>query len=146
MEKNARAQGADLSFMPRVGVAWLLTALLLLLISTAIITLADLKASCFAAFGAAAGFLAAAAAGFNAKRNSDRPVWLAAGISAIALTIFLLTIGFLISDNKMQAEGILTVVITTGVGCFVGAILASHTKKLQKKNRIFRGKKRKKLT
>lgn len=141
MERNEKNSERDLSFLLRAAAAWLLSAAVLLPAAAAVITLADLKASSFPVFGAATGFLCALSAGYSAKKKSDMPVWMLSGAVALSMLILLLTTGFLVSDGKLGAGGILPVAVETIAGCLLGAVLGGKAKKLQKP-RIRKGMKR----
>lgn len=146
MERKGQEHNTDLRFLLRAAASWLAAVFVLLPASASIITLADLKATSFTIFGVIVGALAALTAGYCAKRNSPMPGWQIALISGISLTIVLLTAGFLISKERMEASGILSVALVTILGCLFGTVLGSRSKKLQKRSRRLGQKKRAKLT
>ena len=132
MERNEKNSERDLRFLLRAAAAWLLSAAVLLPAAAAVITLADLKASSFPVFGAATGFLCAAAAGYSAKGRSGAPLWKITIAASFFLLILLLTTGFLVSDGKLGAGGILAVAGETVIGCWLGTLLSVRAKKLQR--------------
>ena len=141
MDKSVSKRAFDPRILLRAAAAWGLSALVLLLLSAAIITVADLKASSFHTFSLVILLAAAFCVGFSAKRGSAGPTWRTGLFSAVALTIVLLTLGFLIASDQITAEGILRIAICDLIGCFLGAIAAANTKKLQKRQRRPRKKK-----
>ena len=142
MEVKEKGRGLNFRFLFPAFLAWLGAAALLLLVAAAVITLLDLKASGFKVFGAAIGLLSAAAAGYSARRHSQNPAVQTALLTAGALIIFLLTLGFLVSQERMNAGGILTVAAATLLGSFLGAIISRKKKKLQKRKPIQFAKKK----
>lgn len=141
MDRNKIVRSPDLRFLLRAAVGWLAAALFLLPLGAAIITLADLKASSFPLFGAGISFLSAVAAGFMARGRDAVPSWQIACLSAVMLTIVLLTTGFLIVGEDMGAESILFAALPTAAGCFSGVFLAARLKKLQKRGLPFKKRK-----
>ena len=143
MEKQEIRQSRDLRFLLRAAAAWMLSTMILLPLTAAIVTLSEVKASSFASIGAGVGFLASAAAGYAAQRKHTGKLWLTELATSLALTILLLTLGFVARQEDMSAEGVLLVAASSIFGCFFGGVLASRMKKLQKRKTHFsvKGKK-----
>lgn len=133
MDRKEKKIGLDFRFLPRALAAWLITSCLLLLMAASIITAADLKASCFGAFGCAVGFCASVSAGFVAAKNNPLSALKLSLLTAGALIILLLTLGFVISGESMSVAGILSVAAVSLVGCVFGVSLRVKTSKNYKK-------------
>ena len=140
MENKETRHSRDLRFLVRAAVAWMMSAAILLPLTAGIVTVSEVKASSFAAIGAAIGFLAAAAAGYAAQRKNTAKLWQTELAASLAMIILLLTLGFVVRQRDMRAESILVVAATTIIGCFFGGVLASRMKKLQKRKTHFAGK------
>jgi len=84
----------------------------------------------------AISFLTAASATAIAARKSDN-ILLISTMSAFALIIILLSIGFTIKGNDMSASGIISVVSFTISGCLVGGVfLGNKSLKRNKKRTV----------
>ena len=133
MPQGKKEVRPDLMLLPKGLAVWSVCALLLLLLSSLVITAADLKASSFSAFNSAVSFFSAAAVGTSVGKTRRSSRWRIGLIGGAALSIFLLSIGFLVSARSMTVEGILSVTFANVLGCLLGAIFASRGKMTKKR-------------
>ena len=104
---------------------WLTTALLLLLIASALVCYAGLGEAALGYLSSLISFIAAAAAGSRFTRSVGKPAVLSSMLLATVLTILLLTVGYLIRGKNLDSSGILSVVTFTYAGCLLGAVLSA---------------------
>ena len=122
----------DPRLLLRALLVWCASAAFLLTLSAAVISLADLKASCFSLFSFLILFVSAFLSAYGLKNRTDLPSWLLWLSTALGLTIVLLTAGFLISDGCVPAEGVLLVAGGCFLGSLAGVLAAGKGKRLQK--------------
>ena len=106
---------------------WLVGAVLLLFLTTLIANTAGIGELGLGYMSSAVSFFAAVAAGISAARKQSASRLPAALIAATALVIVLLTIGFLIRGEGMNASAILSIVSFTYAGVITGMFI--HPKK-----------------
>ncbi len=135
MNRTATNPEFDPMQFVRAIVAWCASAVLLLLLSAAIISSADLKASSFPVFTMAILIAASFFTAFSVKRRSDLPAWQLGLAGTLGLTILLLTVGFIIAGRELTSSGVLMVAAGNLIGWFLGVSAANMTKKLQIKKR-----------
>ena len=115
--------GGSLRCLLRAVLAWCLTAVVLLAISSALLSRGVLGAGVLGYLSSAVSFLAALAAGIAAARCSGAGR-LGVGLRlSLALVLILLTVGFLIAGKDLAPAGILSVVSFTIAGSLVGSVL-----------------------
>lgn len=128
MSDSNSVRGLELKFILRGIVAWAVTALALLLISTIVISKCSISSASIGYISSALSFLSAFFAGLFALKGDRRGLLVKGLILAAALTILLLTIGFIIKGDSMKSAGILSVVTFTLSGCLLGCVMSSFFK------------------
>ena len=113
----------DGRYLLRAGLAWTVSAAVLLLVGTLAANSLGLGEQGLGIMSSAVSFLAAFAAGFIATRSCTASRLFISLTTATALIIFLLTVGFLIKGEEMNASAILSIVSFTYVGVLSGSIL-----------------------
>ena len=101
---------------------WMLSAFLLCLLCSALLNWGAIPARALGYCSSAISFLAAAAAGAAVARRGGNI--LNCLITALALLILLLTLGYLISSKALSASGILSASSFTLSGCVLGFVLS----------------------
>ena len=105
----------------RAAAAWMLSAPALLALAAFAANVTGAGERCIGYISSAVSFLAAAAAGYNSARNQKTAGIAAALVTTTALVILLLSIGFLIKGEEMNASSIISLVSFTYAGVLVGA-------------------------
>lgn len=142
MNSNNKKTSFELRrLLKSIGV-WLVAALLLLLISSVIISAADLKASSFGYFSSAVSFLSAFAAGLASSRGKADFTWITGLLFGAVMTVFLLMIGFLVAGNQLSADGVISVAAFTLSGSLLGSFLASASSSRRRKSTLHPQRKR----
>lgn len=113
----------DGRYLLRAGLAWGVSASVLLLVGTLAANSLGLGEQGLGIMSSAVSFSAAFAAGFIATRSCTASRLFISLTTATALIIFLLTVGFLIKGEEMNASAILSIVSFTYVGVLSGSIL-----------------------
>lgn len=118
----------ELLFLLKATVIWFLGAVLLLLLSSAVISGLNLSSSSVAYFSSAISFLSAFFAAFfaSAGRQSGRIKY--ALLTGLMLTVLLLMLGFLVAGKDLSADGVLSVISFTMAGTLAGGVLAPKSK------------------
>lgn len=114
----------DASFLLHAAAAWFLSACLLLCLTTLIANLTQMGEQGIGYLSSLCSFLCAAAAGIAAARRSGTSRFLTALLTATALVILLLTVGFLAEGQKLDPSSVLSVVSFSYAGALLGSILA----------------------
>ena len=117
----------NVGFLLNALFGWLVGAVFLLLVTTLIANTAVIGEFWLGYMSSAISFFAAVAAGISAARKQSASRLPAALIAATALVIVLLTIGFLIRGEGMNASAILSIVSFTYAGVITGMFI--HPKK-----------------
>lgn len=112
--------------------AWCVCALCLTLAAAGVMTLADIPASAVGYICSALSFASAFFAGVCAMRVRERGALTLGLAVGTAATIIALTLGFIISESGLDADGVLSVVTFTLSGALVGALLCPKGKKRRK--------------
>jgi len=127
---------SDFRFLISLFYTWFISAVVLLIASSLIISKTSLSSMFLGYTSSAISFLTAASATAIAARKSDN-ILLISTMSAFALIIILLSIGFTIKGNDMSASGIISVVSFTISGCLVGGVfLGNKSLKRNKKRTV----------
>lgn len=113
----------DGRYLLRAGLAWLVSAGVLLLVSTLAANSLGLGEQGLGIMSSAVSFLAACFSGIAATRCCPVSKLFVSLTTATALVIFLLTVGFLIKGEGMNASAILSIVSFTYAGVLTGSIL-----------------------
>lgn len=109
--------------------AWGLCALILSLSAALLMTLADIPEGAVGYICSSLSFASALFAGMRAMRGRERGALVLGLAVGTAVTIIALTLGFLISENALDADGVLSVVTFTLSGALAGAMLSPKGKK-----------------
>ena len=118
----------DGRYLLRAGLAWLVSAVLLLLVGTLAANLFGFGEQGLGIMSSAVSFLAACFAGIAATRGCPASKLFVSLTTATALVIFLLTVGFLIKGEEMNTSAILSIVSFTYAGVLLGSILSPRKK------------------
>ena len=124
-----RTDTADISFVIKAVIYWLLTAIPALLLASAVLSLTNADGAKFAYASAAVSFIAAAAAGAEAAR--------ARGKGPLATGLLLMT-GFIIAGSELAPDGILSVAAFTVSGAAAGSVLLRNVGRKRKKRPVRR--------
>ena len=119
-------------------VTWAFCALLLLAAATFIANTSGLGEGSLGYISSAISFLAAAAAGFRASRGNQSGGLAGAFITATALVILLLSIGFLIKGEEMDPSSVISLVSFTYAGVLFGTVLSPKKEKSSSRHRMIR--------
>lgn len=122
------SQALDIRFLPDAILMWFISALILLPIAALTAQLTQCSEAGLAYISSAASFLTALAAGAKAIRTRKKSAVLTAIISALSIIIIALTLGFVIAGDKLQADGILSLVTFTFSGALVGSVFFAGNK------------------
>ena len=106
----------------RAIAAWVLSAPVFLAMAAFAANVTGAGEMSIGYISSAVSFLSAAAAGYNAMRNQKSAGIAAALITATAIVIMLLSVGFLIKGEEMNASSMISLVSFTYAGILVGAI------------------------
>ena len=113
----------DGRYLLRAGLAWTVSAAVLLLVGTLAANFFGLGEQGLGVMSSAVSFLAACFAGIAATRGCSASKLLVSLTTATVLVIFLLTVGFLIKGEEMNASAVLSIVSFTYAGVLSGSIL-----------------------
>ena len=113
----------DLLFLLKAGAVWLMTAVILLLLSAGIISAMNLSSSSVAYFSAGLSFFSAFAAAFSACAGKEGR-WKCGLLIGLVLTVLLLMLGFIAIGSELSADGVLSVVSFTMTGGLAGGLFA----------------------
>ena len=117
----------DLLFLLKAAVVWLIAALALLLLSSAVISAMNLSSSSVAYFSAGVSFFSAFAASFTAATGKNGRLKYGL-LTGLVLTVLLIMLGFIVEGRELSADGVLSVVSFTLTGALVGGIFAPANK------------------
>ena len=117
----------DGRYLLRAGLAWTVSAAVLLLAGTLAANSLGLGEQGLGIVSSAVSFLSAFAAGIAARGYTGQRL-IVSLTTATALVIFLLTVGFLIKGEEMNSSAILSIVSFTYAGVFSGTILPPRKK------------------
>lgn len=116
--------------------AWGLCSLMLSLSAALLMTLVDIPAGAVGYICSSLSFASALFAGMRAMRGKERGALVLGLAVGTAVTIIALTLGFLISENALDADGVLSVVTFTLSGALAGALLSPKGKKRRKRKHV----------
>ena len=128
------SQAVDIRFLPDAILVWFISAVVLLPIAALTAELTQCSEAGLAYISSAASFLTALAAGAKAIRTRKKGAVVTAIISALAIIILALTLGFVIAGDKLQADGILSLVTFTFSGALVGSVFFSGSSRKPRRN------------
>lgn len=131
----------DPRFLLKAAVAWAVAALVLLLAASLLVSKSGMGEGSVGYVSSAISFLSALAAGAAAAQG--RHGGFAAGLmAAAALTLVLLTVGFIIEGPAIEASGILSVVTFSFSGALAGSVFLSGRGRTKKKRSAPRPRRR----
>ena len=136
MSNTKPVQGFELKFLLRGLISWLISVLILLTIATIIVSKCDISTASIGYISSGLSFLTAFSAGMFALKGNKSGLLVKGMILSSALTIFLLTIGFIIKGDSMNSAGILSVVSFTFSGCLLGCVMSSFFKETKSNHKF----------
>ena len=113
----------ELLFLIKAAAIWLITAMILLLLSAGIISAMNLSSSSVAYFSAGVSFLSAFGAAFTACMGKSGKIKYGL-LTGLALTVLLIMLGFIVEGKELSADGVLSVVSFTMTGGLAGGLFA----------------------
>lgn len=122
--KNNRNPTPDLRLLLRSILTWLVSALVLLILSAFILSRIGVGSAVLGYVSSGISFLAALAAGIVLGRDRRSGLLVRAMLAGLILVVLLLTAGFLVGERELSPSGILSVVSFTFAGAVVGAGLS----------------------
>lgn len=122
MRSIIKGDGYDPAFLLSSAFVWLISASILLIISAVILCEIGCTEQSLGYVSSFISFGSALAAGAAAARRRKKKNLYTALLTAAALVIALLTVGFLIDGIEIEASAIMSVVSFTFAGCVVGVI------------------------
>lgn len=137
MSEN-RTDTADISFVIKAVIYWLLTAIPALLLASAALSLTNADGAKFAYASAAVSFIAAAAAGAGAARTRGKGPLATGLLIGVVITTLLLMTGFIIAGSELAPDGILSVAAFTVSGAAAGSVLLRNVGRKRKKRPVRR--------
>ena len=144
MSAKAMMEKLSLRALLRALAAWAAAALVLTLCAALLVWRTEIGSGALGYLSSALSFLAACAAGLVSARRQGRGL-LPALVTATALVLVLLTLGFLIRGEGAEPSALLSLVSFSYAGCLLGSMLAGSGKTGGKKRPAGsgRGKRRK---
>ena len=123
----------SLRTLMRALTVWLISAVLLLILSTALLSGFNAGSKILAYVSSAISLLSSFTATMSAVKSMGKSRMMTAIICALSISVLLLLIGFVVSDAGLSADGILSVVMFTFSGALLGGFFAPlGTKKVHK--------------
>lgn len=135
MPKTNSLQKMDMRFLLYGGIAWGISAVVLLPLASFICLKAGVGEGSMGYISSALSFVIAAIAGAAAARKSGAGIF-AGALTAVVIIILLLTAGFIIKGAELSSGGVLSVVSFTLAGCVFGAFFLSGGKDKSRKSRV----------
>ena len=133
-----RTDTADISFVIKAVIYWLLTAIPALLLASLVLSLTNADGAKFAYASAAVSFIAAAAAGAEAARKRGKGPLATGLLIGVVITTLLLMTGFIIAGSELAPDGILSVAAFTVSGAAAGSVLLRNVGRKRKKRPVRR--------
>ncbi len=131
----------NLRSLLRALLVWSVSALLLLILSAAILSSINSGSRILAYLSSAISLLSSFAATISAVKSGGKNRMLTAVICATFISLVLLLLGFVISRSGLSPDGILSVVMFTFSGALLGGFAAPiGVKKVRKNVKRKRGK------
>lgn len=131
----------------RVLLTWLVTAVVLLLLFSLIVSRFATSSRVLAYFNSALSFLTAAAAGAAASKGRSQGRVLVGLLTGVLLTAILCITGLMIRRGMLSSDGIISLVSFTMAGALFGSVfLAPKDRKARRKNRYLSSLNRTKIS
>ncbi len=135
MHKKMKADYFDPVFLLSAFFYWFLCALILLIICSIILNESGASEKGIGYSSSVISFISAVAAGTAAGRKRNAGAFYTAILTAVALIIALLTLGFVINGSLIEPSSVMSVVSFTFSGCLVGVFFLSEIGRKKKKYR-----------
>ena len=127
MDKNS-AEVIDIRFLLSGLLVWFVSALILMPAAALAAELAMCSERGLTYISSGLSFAAGLAAGAKAIRVRKKNAVFTALITGVCIIIIALTLGFIVASEKLQPDGILSVVSFSLAGCLVGAVFFQKRK------------------
>lgn len=131
---NYRIPALDLRILLRSILAWMATAVILLILSAFILARIGVGSAVLGYVSSAISFLAAFAAGITFGRERRNGFLIRALAAALILVVLLFTAGYLIGDKEISPSAVLSVVTFTFSGAAAGAFLSGVRRHARQKS------------
>ena len=125
MRPNIKGEYLDYTFLPGAIFAWFASAITLLLVSSVVLTELGCGEKILGYVSSAISFVSAAVAGVVAGGKRRTGLLYTALLTASALVVLLLTLGFLINSSAVEPSSVMSVISFSITGCMVGAVFFS---------------------
>lgn len=131
---------SELRFLASAAAGWIISALILSLLTGLCLSMLKVEEAAMGYIISALSFSSAVYAGAAAMRARKRGALYTGLLSGLVITVFSLTIGFVIAGNEILSDGVLSVVTFTISGALVGSVFFSGVWRAKKpvKKRIRR--------
>ena len=126
----------DLRFLLKSFIAWAVSALILLLIASFIVSKTSMGRGAIGYVSSIVSFLAALSAGAFAAKEKKVGGFYTGLMTAAVISTLLLTVGFIIEGAEIESSGVLSVVTFTFSGCLVGSVFFGTQKNRARKTRF----------
>ncbi len=124
MPQKIKGEYFDPRFLLSAAFTWLISALVLLLVSSIILNEAGCSTEKSLGYTSSViSFASALMAGIAAGKKRKVGAAYTALVTAAAMVTALLTIGFLINGTAIEASAVMSVISFSFAGCLVGAVL-----------------------
>ncbi len=128
-----KTDAADIAFVIRAVIYWMVTAVPTLLLAALILALTNADGAKFAYASAAISFVSAAAAGAEAAVTRRKGALATGLLIGVVITTILLMTGFIIAGNELTPDGVLSVAAFSVAGSAAGSVLFKNTGRKKKK-------------
>ena len=135
MQKNIKGEYLDFSFLVSAFFIWLMSALVMLVISTIILNEFGCSEKSLGYTSSLLSFLTALCAGIAAGRKRKSGGLYTSLLTSTAIVIALLTIGFIIAGPDIEASAVMSLVSFTFAGCMAGIVFFSSPIQRRKRYR-----------
>ena len=129
MRPYLKGEYYDSGFILSAVLAWILSAALLLLISSILLNELGCNEQSLGYVSSLISFLAAVAAGVAAARKRKSGLLYTALITASVIVTALLTLGFLINGPDIEPSAIMSIISFSYSGCLVGMFFYTPSRK-----------------
>ena len=122
MRQKIKGDFFDPSFLLSAFFAWIISAMILLIISSIILNEMGCSEKSLGYVSSAISFITAVTAGISAGRKRKAGSVYTALLTATALVTTLLTIGFLVEGSAIEPSAVMSVISFSFTGCMLGAV------------------------
>lgn len=120
---SANSSTFDVHAAARAAAAWTVSAIVLLVIASAIINTSDCGEYIMGYVCSALSFLSAFSAGAAAAGKGGKGTVYIGALTGAVITTVLLTVGFIVKGAETEASAVLSVVSFTFAGSIAGAVI-----------------------